>query len=107
LIVLMGSAFYQSLGAVLYAALLMVESLAALAWGMRIHSRGYVQLGVLALIANAVAQFGPGFVSLSRWVQLGVIGTILLGGGLFALFQREKLLATRKRFTDEWKRWDA
>jgi hypothetical protein len=107
LLVLMGSAFYQSLDAMFYAALLLVESLAALAWGMRIHSRGYVQLGVLALVANAIAQLGPGFVELSRWIQLGVIGTILVGGGLVALFRREQLLATRKRLTDEWRRWEA
>ena len=105
LLILMGSAFYQSLEAVIYAVLLLIESLAALAWGMRTHSRGYVQLGVLSLIANAIAQLGPGFVELSRWIQLGIIGVILLGGGLIALFQREQLLSTRKRLTDNWRQW--
>ena len=106
LLILMGSLFYQSLDAVIYAVLLLVESLAALAWGMRIHTRGYVQLGILALVANAIAQLGPGFVELSRWIQLGVIGGILLGGGLVALFRREQLLATRKRLVDEWRQWE-
>lgn len=106
LLILMGSAFFQSLDAVFYAVLLLLESLAALAWGMRIHSRGFVQLGVLSLLANAIAQFGPSFVDLPRWIQLGVIGTILLGGGLAALFRREQLLAARKRLTDEWRQWE-
>ena len=43
------------LGAVVYAALLLAESLAALAWGVRVHSRGFVQLGGLSLVANAIA----------------------------------------------------
>jgi hypothetical protein len=107
LLTLMGCAFYQSLEEVIYAMLLLVESLAALAWGLRTHSRGYVQLGVLALIANALAQLGPGFVELSRWIQLGIIGSILLGGGLLALFRREQLLLTRKRLTDQWRQWEA
>ena len=89
LVILMGTAFYQSLGNVVYGVLLLAESLAAVAWGIRTRSRGYVQLGGLALIANAIAQLGPGFVDLPRWIQLGTIGTILLGGGLAALLRRE------------------
>ena len=106
LLVLMGTMFYQSLDDVIYAMLLLVESLVALAWGVRIHSRSYVQLSVLSLAANAVAQLGPGFVELTRWIQLGIIGVILLGGGLVALFRREQLLTTRKRLTDGWRRWE-
>jgi hypothetical protein len=105
--ILMGSAFYQSFDAIGYAVSLLGESLAALAWGMRSKSRGYVQLGVLSMVANAVAQFGPSFIELPRWVQLGVIGSLLLGGGLVALFQRERLLITRKRLNDEWRQWQA
>ncbi len=107
LLILMGAAFFQSFDAVIYAVLLLVESLTALAWGVRLHSRGYVQLGVLSMVVNAIAQLGPGFVELPRWIQLGVIGGILLGGGLVALFRREQLLAARKRLTDEWRQWEA
>jgi hypothetical protein len=106
LLILMGSAFFQSLDFVLYAVLLLVESLAALAWGVRTHSRGYVQLGLLSLVANGVAQLGPGFVELPRWIQLGLIGVILLGGGLGALFRREQILTTRRAIVTEWKRWE-
>jgi hypothetical protein len=105
-LILMGSAFFQSLDFVLYAVLLLVESLAALAWGVRTHSRGYVQLGLLSLVANGVAQLGPGFVELPRWIQLGLIGVILLGGGLGALFRREQILTTRRAIVTEWKRWE-
>jgi len=63
-------------------------------------------VGGLALIANAIAQLGPGFVELPRWIQLGVTGGILLGGGLAALFKREQILATRQRLTEEWRQWE-
>ena len=107
LLILMGSAFLQSIDGVSYAVLLLLESLAALAWGVRTRSRGYVRLGGLSLAANAIAQLGPGFVELPRWVQLGTIGGLLLGGGLAALFRREQLLAARTRLREEWRRWES
>ena len=108
LIVLLGSAFIQSLprGAFVYALLLGVESLAALGWGIRTHSRSYVQLGGVALIAITIAQLGPGFVELSRFIQIGVTGGILLGGGLVILFKREQILEARQRLTKEWRQWE-
>ncbi len=108
LLVLMGSAFVQSLprGAFVYALILTVESVAAVAWGIRVRSRGYVRVGGLALIANAIAQLGPGFVELPRWIQLGAIGTILLGSGLGALFKRQDILQARERLTNQWSQWN-
>lgn len=57
LVVLMGSAFVPALPrrAWGYAALLTAESVAALGWGARSRSRGYVAAGGTALIANAIA----------------------------------------------------
>jgi hypothetical protein len=105
LLILMGSAFIQSLDGSIYAWLLLAEGLTAGAWGVRTHSRGYVEVGALALIANAIAQFGPGFIELPRWVQLGSIGAILLGGGLAALLRREQILAARRALVGEWRQW--
>jgi hypothetical protein len=51
-------------------------------------------------------QLGAGFVDLSRWVQIGLTGGILFGGGLLALSKREQLLATRERFTKTWREWE-
>jgi hypothetical protein len=109
LIVLTGSAFVQSLPrcAYGYALLFGIESLVMLGWGIHTHSRGYVQLGGLALIANAIVQFGPSFIELPRWIQLGVTGSILLGGGIAALFKREEILATRRRLMEKWGEWEA
>jgi hypothetical protein len=109
LIVLMGSAFVQSLeeGGAVYALILAVESLGAIIWGVKSRSRGYVQLGGLALLANAVAQLGPAFTDLPRWIQIGSIGGILLGLGMGALLKREQLLETRKKLTDEWRSWNS
>jgi hypothetical protein len=109
LVILMGSSFIQSLpeDGFPYAILLMVESLIALWFGIRVQLRGYVQLGVLALLLNAVVQLGPGFLDLPRWIQIGTTGAILLAIGLGALFKREEILTTRKRLTEEWRSWEA
>ncbi len=104
--ILMGSAFVQSLQSIWYAILLLFEGVAALAWGTINRSRGYVQLGVLSLVANALAQFGPAFADLPRWIQLGSIGVILFSGGILALFQREQILDARRALLTEWKRWE-
>ena len=103
--VLMVSAFYQSLFDTWYAALLLVECLFALGWGIRTRSRIYVQAGVAALLVVAVAQLGPAFIELPRWVEVGIIGSLLLGGGLVALFRRERIVTTRKNLSNEWKKW--
>jgi len=107
LVILLGSSFVQSLprGTFVYAAWLGMESLAAIGWGVRTRSRGYVSLGAVALLANAMAQFGPAFVELPRWIQLGITGSVLLGGGIAFLVRREELLRTRRALTEEWRRW--
>ena len=104
---LMGSAFIQSLGPGNwpYALLLTVESAGAIAWGVRRHLKRCVQVGGVALLANAIAQLGPAFVELSGWIQIGMIGALLLSSGMLALFKREELLATRQRLTTEWGKW--
>jgi hypothetical protein len=105
--VLMGSAFIQSLGAGNwpYALLLTAESAVAIVWGVRRQLKRCVQVGGVALLANAIAQLGPAFVELSGWIQIGLIGALLLGSGMLALFKREELLATRQRLTTEWGKW--
>ncbi len=107
MLVLLGSAFIQSLGSGNwpYALLLTVESAVAIAWGVRWHLKRCVQVGGVALLANAVAQLGPAFVELSGWIQIGLIGALLLGSGMLALFKREDLLAARQRLTTEWGKW--
>lgn len=109
LFVLMGSAFIQSLPSdgFVYAIILLGESILAVFWGIRTRSRGYVQLGVIAIIANAFVQLGPGFSNLPRWVQIGLTGIILFGGGMSALFKREAILETRKKITEEWRSWES
>lgn len=103
--ILFGSAFYQSLSNINYALLLLVESAIAFGIGWRLKSRVYVSAAILALAANGLAQFGPAFVNLDRWIQIGTIGSILLLGGLIGLLRREKILDARRSFTSEWKAW--
>lgn len=106
-LILLGTAFYQSIprGAWEYALLVGIESIIAITWGIYTKSRGYVQVGGVALIANAMVQFIPSFLEWSRWMQIGLTGSILLGLGLLALFRREKLLETRQKITTEWRSW--
>jgi hypothetical protein len=106
--VLMGSAFIQSLGAGNwpYALLLTAESAVAMGWGVWRHLKRCVQVGGAALLANAIAQLGPAFAELSGWIQLGLIGSLLLGGGMLALLKREELLVARQRLTTEWGTWE-
>lgn len=108
LLLLMGTVFVQSIvdGALWYAILLAAESMLAILWGIRSRSRGFVQVGGAALLANVVVQLGPSFVDLPRWIQLGLTGTVLLAAGLVALFRREQLLVARRRLTTQWKQWD-
>jgi len=107
-IILLGTAFYQSLPrtAWKFALLVGIECVIAVIWGIRTHSRSMVLLGGITLIANALVQFIPGFLEWSRWMQIGLTGSILLGLGIFALFRREKLLETREKLSTEWSSWN-
>jgi hypothetical protein len=104
----MFSALIQSLpaGAYEYAILLGVESLAAVLWGIRYRLRSFVQLGGLALIANGIIQFGPAFIELPRWVQLGTTGIILFGSGMAALFKREQIISVHQALKEEWRQFN-
>lgn len=106
--VLLGTAFLQSLprAGVVYALLVLGEGLLALGWGVFTHSRGYVRAGGVAIVATAVVQLGPSFFELSRWIQIGITGVILLSSGLLALFKREEILIVRQRITHEWRQWN-
>jgi hypothetical protein len=108
LLLLMGTAFAQSLGRGHwpYSLLLLAESLVAIGWGVRKHLRRWVQVGGAALLANGVAQLGPAVLELSGWIQLGLVGTILFGGGMLALIKREELLVARQRLAEEWRQWE-
>jgi hypothetical protein len=108
LALLMGTALAQSLGRGNwpYALLLLAESVAVIGWGVRKHLKRCVQVGVLGLLANAIVQLGPAFVELSGWIQLGLTGTILLGGGMLALLKREEILSARQKLSDEWRQWE-
>lgn len=108
LAVSMFSALIQSLpaGAYEYAILLGVESLAAVLWGIRYRLRSFVQLGGLALIANGIIQFGPAFIELPRWVQLGTTGIILFGSGMAALFKREQIISVHQALKEEWRQFN-
>lgn len=105
-LILMLSALYQSLDEASYALLLLTESLVSIGWGIRYRSRIHVSIGGLALFANALVELGPAFVSLPRWIQLGITGSLLLSGGLVALIQRQRLLEAHRRLADRWRCWE-
>jgi hypothetical protein len=101
-ILMLGSAFIQSFDAVGYAILLALESVLVLGWGIAVRSRGYVYLGLVALFAAGLIQFGQAFIELPRFVQIGLIGLILLGGGLAVLFLKDRLLEAHRTWREKW-----
>jgi len=107
LLILLGTSFAQSLPehGVPYAFLLGIESLVALAWGIYRRTRTYVRLALFTFLLNGVVQLAPGFADLPRWIQLGLTGGILFGGGLLALFKRDELIQTRTRVSARWREW--
>jgi hypothetical protein len=108
LLVLLGSAFVQSLGdrGKLYALVLPLDSVAAVALEVRNRTRYCCQLGGLALLVNALVQLGPAFLEFSRWTQIGATGALLLGSGLLGLLKRDQILQMRRQVTDEWRQWN-
>jgi hypothetical protein len=109
LIILLGSSFLQSLPqeGILYAVLLGLESVAVLVWAIYKRTRAYVRPAIFAFLANGVVQLGPAFVEMPRWIQIGLTGGTLFGGGLLALFKREELIRTRTKLSEGWKEWGA
>ena len=105
LLILLGSAFVQSLLSSNYALLLLFESLVVLIVGLGGRSRSYVLIGLAGLVINGLAQFLPAFGELPRFIQIGLIGTILLGGGLLALFVREQILNVGRSMRLHWQDW--
>ena len=71
--------------------LLLFESVILLGMGLGAGSRSCVLVRVASLILNGLAQFQPAFGELPRFVQIGLIGTTLLGGDLVALLLRERM----------------
>jgi hypothetical protein len=102
---LLGSAFVQSWTSAGYAALLLLESLMALVIGFGIRSRSYILIGLVSLILNGLVQFLPAFAEFPRFIQVGFIGIILLGGGLIALFLREEIIGIGRRARLHWQGW--
>jgi hypothetical protein len=107
LAIITGTTFIQSISQPqgYYALLLLAESIVALLWGIRYRVRCYCQIAALAFLANAIVQLGPGLLDLSRWIQIAIIGVILFGGGLLALFKREKILDSRQRVVGQWRQF--
>ncbi|HMQ52338.1 MAG TPA: hypothetical protein PKE64_02060 [Anaerolineae bacterium] len=102
LALLLGSAFLQSFQSWSYALLLMVESILVLGGGIALRSRGLVELALLALFADALVQFGAAFIEMPRFIQIGLIGTTLFGGGLLLLIFRERLLSAHRQWRERW-----
>jgi len=107
LVVLMGTTFVRSIMEPdgYFGLILLLESILAIAWGMVRRVRCYVQAAGIALVANAFVQLGPGFMELTRWMQIAMIGAVLLSSGLLALFKRQELLDARQKATGEWRRF--
>ncbi len=88
-----------------YLALLVVETVGGLLWGLRIRSRSWALLSSGFLIGAAVLHLIDDIVALPAWVLLGSAGTILLVFGVLALARRQEILSLGQAVSREWDAW--
>ncbi|MEM7118860.1 MAG: hypothetical protein AAF614_40965, partial [Chloroflexota bacterium] len=99
-------AFLQSFQATSYALWLLALGLVIFVVGILLRSRLYVRLSFLALLTNSLIQLSPIFAKWERFLQIGLVGTILLACGLIALFWREYLITSSRKWQEAWQSWN-
>ncbi|MSQ15494.1 MAG: DUF2157 domain-containing protein [Dehalococcoidia bacterium] len=108
LLLLYGTSLAQSLepdGAP-YLALVVVETVAGLLWGLRIRSRGLALLSSGFLAAEAFLQVIDDVMALPAWVLLGGAGVVLLVFGVMALAKRQEIISAGHAVAREWEAWE-
>jgi len=107
LLLLLGSAFWQSLGdhGGWYALLMGIECLLIIWWGSARRLRRFLYIGVAGMTLNVFGQLIDPLLSVNRWIVFGVGGTILVTLAIWIERRLDKVMAMsedmRKRL-DEW-----
>lgn len=111
LALLLVTSFIQSVNAVSgfpYFLLLLAEGLAVVWWGAARHLRVPFSIGILASVANILAQVVVlvRTYDVNRWIIIFGVGILIVGLGLFIERRREMLLARSQEFRDMLESWD-
>jgi hypothetical protein len=102
LLLLLGSAFYQSLAETNgwpYALLMGAESLLVIWWGSARRQRRFLYLGVIGIVAAVCGQLIEPLLSVNRWIVLGVVGMLIVATAILI----ERSLERARRLSQEWK----
>lgn len=108
LLLLFGSAFWQSLGdsGWPYYVLLLVEGLLVLWWGSTRRLRRFLYAGVAAVTIGTAGQLIEPLLSANRWIVFGVAGILLVGLAILVERRLEVALALSREVRQRLEEWE-
>jgi hypothetical protein len=107
LLLLLGSAFWQSLGTQgwRYALLMGLESLLVLWWGSARRLRRFLYAGVIGMTVDVAGQLVEPLLSANRWIVFGVAGVLLVGLAMLVERRLDTLVAMSQEMRTRLERW--
>jgi len=107
LLLLLGSAFWQSLGPQggRYALLMGLESLLILWWGSGRRLRRFLYAGVIGMTLDVAGQLVEPLLSANRWIVFGVAGVLLVGLAMLVERRLDALVTMSQEMRARLERW--
>jgi hypothetical protein len=102
LLLLLGSAFYQSLAEEYgwpYALLMGAEGLLFIWWGSARRQRRFLYFGVVGVVVDVCGQLIEPLLSVNRWIVFGIVGLLTVAIAILV----ERSLEAVKRLSQEWR----
>lgn len=107
MVLMMGTAFWQSLTTPwVYAALLSAEGLGLFWWGSARRLRRILYAGVVGVILAVLGQFVQSLLTVNRWVVFGVAGLILVTLAIVIERRLETVLAKSREWRERLEAWE-
>lgn len=109
LLLLLGSAFWQSLSQEpgwAYALLMGVEGLLIVWWGSARRLRRFLYVGVAGVMVDLVAQLIEPLLSANRWIVFGVAGLLIIGLGILIERRLEQVRALSESWRKRLEAWE-
>jgi hypothetical protein len=107
LLLLLGSAFWQSLGPQgwRYALLMGLESLLILWWGSARRLRRFLYAGVIGMTVDVAGQLVEPLLSANRWIVFGVAGVMLVGFAMLVERRMDAIVTMSQEMRARLERW--
>jgi hypothetical protein len=107
-LLLLGSAFWQSLGPQggRYALLMGIECLLLLWWGSARRLRFFLYAGVGGMTVNVIAQLVEPLLSANRWIVFGVAGLLLVGLAILVERRLESVRVLSQELRERLEQWE-